>query len=151
MANSNTCPSGDVSTRFFRDFHSRENPSSTHIFRMLECSDSPFIISASAMVEVFNGSFTSLEAVTSTFAVLVALTSPCVQCSSSPSSSQSPPSPTVSTHYPLSITHRRAPVATSPSSDEFEACVTNGVLWAVSGAPFLTARRWSRLSILVWA
>lgn len=122
MSDSCEFPPGDINTGFFPDFHSNAKPSSTHW---------PFIINASAIVEDLSGAFNFFEAVTSPLALLSRMGVP-ISSTHFLSVFLTDPSPT---HDPLSTTHHRAPVATSPNKEESEECVTIGLLELVSGAP----------------
>lgn len=107
----------------------------THLLPKDKMFGQPFIIKASAVVAVLNATFTFLEDVASPLAVFKRI-GVSVSSTSFFSFFAMEPSPAMSTHHPLSMTHRRAPVAFSQSSDELDTCVTKGASRIASGTTF---------------
>lgn len=135
MSNSYDCPSADVKTGHFPDFHSHAKPSWMHLFPSDRMFGQPFIINASAVAEALSGTFNFFDAATSPLAVLRRI-GVSIYLTFFLSFFVTHPWPAMPMHDPLSTTHRRLPVATSPDSEEPEACVAIGVLEPASGTPF---------------
>lgn len=145
----------------FPGVRSHENSSSTHPCPSEKMFEQPCILNASSLVGVLSGTFNFFDVVPSPMAALnrmgVSRYSTLFLCFF-----VTDPFPTISAQDPLSATHRRLPVATSPSSEDSAACMAVSVLDTVSGTtfgetgcanplPLRIARRRSRTSVVVRA